>query len=158
MFMRHLIAFFATGCYAGKIPLAPGTWGTAVGFALYWAIRHLPAPAYAAALVAFIAFAVWVSTLAQGIFEEGDPPQVVIDEIAGFLVTMAFHRIDLPTAICGFVLFRAFDIVKPPPIRWIERRFADGRGVVFDDVAAGIYANAALWIVSLLVPSFGVKW
>lgn len=156
--MRHLITFFATGCYAGKLPLAPGTWGTVVGFALYWSLRHLPAPAYAVAVLAFIAFAVWISTHAQAIFEEGDPPQVVIDEIAGFLVTMAFHPIGLSTAIGGFILFRIFDTVKPPPIRWIERRFADGRGVVFDDVAAGIYASAALWFVELLVPSFGVHW
>lgn len=156
--MRHFITFFATGCYAGKIPLAPGTWGTLVGLALYWAIRDLPAPAYVAAALAFIAFSVWVSTEAQGIFEETDPQQVVIDEIAGFLVTMAFHRTDISTAIGGVILFRIFDIVKPPPIKWIEKRFSDGRGVVFDDVMAGVYANAALWFFELLLPSFGVKW
>ena len=156
--MRRFITFFATGCYVGKIPLAPGTWGTFVGLAFYWAISPLSPAAYAAAAIAFVAFAVWVSTEAQRIFEETDPQQVVIDEIAGFLITMAFHRVDISTAIGGLILFRIFDIVKPPPIRWIERRFADGRGVVFDDVMAGVYANAALWFFELLLPSFGVKW
>ncbi|HPQ80829.1 MAG TPA: phosphatidylglycerophosphatase A [bacterium] len=156
--MRRFITFFATGCYSGMIPLAPGTWGTLVGFAFYWLLSGLSAPAYAVTTIAFIAFAVWVSTNAQAIFEEADPQRVVIDEIAGFLVTMAVHRVDLSTAIGGIVLFRIFDIVKPPPIRWIERRFSDGRGVVFDDVMAGIYANAALWFFELLLPSFGVKW
>ena len=156
--MRHLITFLATGCYVGNIPLAPGTWGTFVGLAFFWLVRGLPVPAYVAMVVAFIALAVWVSTHAQQIFEETDPQRVVIDEIAGFLVTMAFHRPDLSTAIGGVILFRIFDIIKPPPIRWIERRFADGRGVVFDDVAAGIYANAALWFFELLLPTFGVTW
>jgi len=156
--MRRFITFCATGCLVGFIPLAPGTWGTAVGVLLFWAIRGLPPPAYAAFVLAFIAFAVWVSTHAQAIFEETDPQKVVIDEIAGYLVAIAFHRPDLSTAVGAFILFRIFDITKPPPIRWIERRFADGRGVVFDDVMAGIYANAALWFFGLLLPTFGVHW
>ena len=156
--MRRFVTFFATGCYAGKIPIAPGTWGTFVGLAFYWLVRNLPLPAYLAMTVAFIAFAVWVSTAAQRIFEETDPQQVVIDEIAGYLVTMAFHPTDFSTAICGVILFRIFDIVKPPPIRWMERRFSDGRGVVFDDVLAGFYANAALWLFALLMPSLGVRF
>lgn len=149
--MKHIITFLASGCYAGFFPVAPGTCGTVVGFGLYWALRWLPHEAYVATVVVFIILSVWVSTQAQAVFEETDPPKVVIDEIAGFLVTMAFHRIDFATAVAGFVLFRLFDIVKPPPIRWIERRFTDGRGIVFDDVLAGVYANAALWIVELIL-------
>lgn len=156
--MRRIVTFFATGCYAGFLPLAPGTWGTVVGVAFFWLLRHLPPFAYGVTVLAFIAFAVWVATEAQAVFGETDPSKVVIDEIAGFLVTMAFHRATIPLIIAGFILFRIFDIAKPPPLRWIERRFADGRGVVFDDVLAGVYANAALWIFSLLLPHFGVTW
>lgn len=156
--MNRLISFFATGCYAGRIPLAPGTWGTVVGVGFYWLIRDLPPIHYAVTTIAFIIFAIWVATHAQEQFEEVDPPQVVIDEIAGFLVTMAFHTPSLLTLVMGFVLFRIFDIVKPPPIRWIERRFTDGRGVVLDDVAAGIYANIALFVFEILVPTLGIKW
>ncbi|MFH0798603.1 MAG: phosphatidylglycerophosphatase A [Pseudomonadota bacterium] len=156
--MNRIITFFATGCYAGNIPVAPGTWGTVVGLALYWLIRTLPAPAYGATVVAFIAFAVWISDQASRIFGEEDPQQVVIDEIAGILVTLAFLHPSLKVAMAGFVLFRLFDITKPPPIRWIERRFAGGLGIVFDDVAAGVYANIMLRLLVFLLPMAGIKW
>ena len=156
--MKRFVNCVATGCYVGYLPLAPGTWGTVVGVGLYWLLRGLPPAAYAAMVIAFIVFAIWASTAAQGHFEEVDPREIVIDEIAGFLVTMAFHRPSVACVVTGFILFRIFDITKPPPIRWIERRFSDGRGIVLDDVAAGIYANIALWAFEIIVPMFGVKW
>lgn len=146
--MKYIIIFFATGCYAGKIPLAPGTWGTAVGFVLWWFIRTMPHPAYAATLAVFIIFSVWVAGFARVIFEKDDPPEVVIDEIAGFLVTMAFHDVGFWMGVVGFALFRFFDIVKPWPVRLIDRKMKDGRGIVLDDVMAGVYANAVLWVIT----------
>lgn len=151
--MRGFIKCLATGCYAGKVPVAPGTAGTLVGVALYALLCHLPYTLYGVTTVAFIFLAAWVATGAQAIYGEQDPPEVVIDEIAGFLVTMAFHKIDLSLVIGGFILFRVFDIVKPFPIRWLERRFISGWGVVLDDVAAGVYANMALWFFGLLLPN-----
>lgn len=156
--MRHIVTFFATAAYTGFLPLAPGTWGTVLGVGLYWLVRDLPPPAYAAMGVAFIALAVWAADRAQAIFGEADPPQVVIDEVAGYLVTMAFHPPLITSALVGFLLFRIFDITKPWPVRWFERRFADGRGVVFDDVMAGVYANAALWFCEIAIPALGIKW
>lgn len=155
--MRHIIMFFATVCYVGRLPLAPGTWGTAVAVGFYWLIRYLPPPAYAITVVAFIFFAVWISGLAQRILVETDPQEVVIDEMAGYLVTMAFHPPKLAVAIAGFILFRIFDIAKPPPIRWIERKCPGGLGVVLDDVVAGIYANLVLWLIVLGLPALGIK-
>ena len=155
--MRRLIMFFATACYVGRLPLAPGTWGTAVGLGFYWLIRHLPPAAYAVTVVAFIFFAIWISGLAQRILFEDDPREIVIDEMAGYLVAMAFHQPTLALAIAGFVLFRIFDIAKPPPIRWVERQFAGGLGVVLDDVVAGVYANLALWLIVLGLPALGIK-
>ena len=152
--MRHLINFLATGCFVGKIPIAPGTAGTVVGVLLYLLIWPLPPILYVVTTVTFIFFAVWVSTKAQEIYGEQDPREVVIDEIAGFLVTMAFHKYDVSLIIGGFILFRIFDIVKPFPLRWIERRFLSGWGIVLDDVAAGIYANVALWFVGFLLPNW----
>ena len=145
--MRHLITFLATGCYAGKIPVAPGTWGTLVGVLFYLLIGHLLLPIYIVTVLAFIAVSIWISGFAQKIFEDEDPQEVVIDEIAGFLVTMAFHEPKFWTIVFGFVLFRVFDIVKPFPVRWIENKFRDGRGIVLDDVFAGVYANILLSIV-----------
>lgn len=151
--MQKLTTFLATGCYTGYLPFAPGTWGTLVGVLLFYFVRYLPQEAYAATVVAFIALSVWVSNQAQEIFGEVDPQKVVIDEVAGFLVTMAFHRTDIATIAAGFILFRIFDVVKPWPIKWIERRFTDGRGIVFDDVAAGVYASAALWVIEIMLPN-----
>jgi phosphatidylglycerophosphatase A len=159
--IRGFVYFTATGCLVGRIPLAPGTWGTAVGVALFWLVRDLPQASYAAFTVAFIVFAIWAAGRAQEIFEEVDPPEVVIDEIAGFLVTMAFHRPSFAVAVTGFILFRIFDIVKPPPVRWLERRFSDGRGIVLDDVMAGVYASAALFCFEIILPAMGIqgiKW
>jgi phosphatidylglycerophosphatase A len=155
--MKRIIYFFATGCYSGRIPLAPGTWGTIVGFGLYWLVRYLPHIAYAVFTLAFIIFAMWIATKAQEQFEEVDPPQIVIDEIAGYLTAMAFHKPLFSLAVTGFILFRLFDIVKPWPLRWLERRYTDGRSVVLDDVMAGVYANATLYVLEVLLPAFGIK-
>ena len=150
--MRHLITFLATACYIGKFPFAPGTAGTVVGVLLYLLIQPLSAFLYVVTVVTFIFVAAWVSTKAQDVWGEQDPQEVVIDEVVGFLVAMAFHRVDLWMLVGGFVLFRVFDIVKPFPIRWIERRFVSGWGIVLDDVAAGVYTNVALWFFGLALP------
>ncbi len=150
--MRQIITFLATGCYVGKVPVAPGTAGTVVGVLLYLLIEPLTPLLYAATVIAFIFMASWVATKAQAVYSEQDPQEVVIDEVAGFLVTMAFHKSDIWMLLAGFVLFRVFDIVKPFPIRWIERRFLSGWGIVLDDVGAGIYANIALCFIGLALP------
>lgn len=150
--MRHLVTFLATACYIGKVPFAPGTAGTVMGVLLYLLIRPLPSLVYAVTVVAFIFMAAWVSTKAQDVMGEQDPQEVVIDEVAGFLVAMAFHRTDIWMLAAGFVIFRVFDIVKPFPIRWIERHFLSGWGIVLDDVGAGVYTNVALWLIGLALP------
>ncbi len=161
--LRRLILFFATGALSGYVPLAPGTAGAAVGLALYLAgLGALPAPLYLVTLAAGIALAVWASDEAIKLFGEKDPPQVTIDEVVGLLTTLAlvptrgaFHLGPVPlsaTALLGFLFFRFFDILKPFPIRDIERRAPGGLGVVLDDVAAGVYANLLLRIALRLLP------
>jgi phosphatidylglycerophosphatase A len=150
--MRQLITFLATGCLIGKVPIAPGTAGTVVGVLLYLLLQPLSHLLYAVTVIAFIFMAAWVATKAQEIYSEQDPQEVVIDEIAGFLVTMAFHKPDIWMLLAGFVLFRVFDIVKPFPIRWVERHFLSGWGIVLDDVMAGVYSNVALWFFGLALP------
>lgn len=155
--MQHIFTFFATGCYAGKLPFAPGTWGTAVGFGLYFVIGWLAPFTYAITALAFVFLSIWVSDHARKFYSIDDPPEIVIDEIAGFLVAMAFHEPRLIVALSGFVLFRIFDILKPPPIRWIERRFPGGVGIVLDDVAAGVYTNASLFALTAVASRFGAS-
>jgi phosphatidylglycerophosphatase A len=151
--VHHIIRFLATGFYVGKVPAAPGTAGTVIGVLFYILINGLSPILYIITAVTFIFMAAWAATKMQEFTGEQDPPEIVIDEMAGFLVTMAFHKFDISLILAGFVLFRVFDIVKPFPIRWVERHFLSGWGVVLDDVAAGIYANAALWFFGLLMPN-----
>ncbi|MBI2091445.1 MAG: phosphatidylglycerophosphatase A [Deltaproteobacteria bacterium] len=149
--MDKLIKFFATGFGTGYMPKAQGTFGTAVGVALFWALSDLPFVHYAIVTIVFIVFASWIAEQARGLFGNDDPPQVTIDEIAGFLVTMLGHAWSWKSIAAGFVLFRIFDILKPFPVRSIDRKIKNGWGIVLDDVLAGAYANACLMILSRLL-------
>lgn len=159
--MRAIIVFIATGAGTGYVPGAPGTAGALLGVVIHAVgLGALPAPLYFVTLLAGIALAVWASDGAIAIFGRKDPAQVTIDEVVGMLTTMALApslgevsigAFSAPlNLLLGFVFFRMFDIFKPLPIRWIERTAPGGYGVVLDDVAAGIYAGMALWIVALL--------
>jgi len=75
-----------------------------------------------------------------------DPPSVVIDEVAGQWITMLFVPVSWRTLLVGFILFRAFDILKPPPVRQLER-LPEGTGIVMDDIAAGLYAQLVMQLV-----------
>jgi phosphatidylglycerophosphatase A len=91
-----------------------------------------------------------VGTLAAG---EQDPQVVVIDEVVGFLVVMIALPPKWPYLLAGFILFRIFDVIKPPPIRFVERTVQRGYGVVLDDVLAALYAHIALRILFLFLPN-----
>jgi len=103
--------------------------------------------------VAFSFLAIYVSGEAENMFRKKDAPQIVIDEIAGFQFTMFLIT---PTAwhiFCGFLLFRFFDILKPFPADYCQKRLPGGYGVVGDDIVAGIYANVSL---TLLILALGI--
>ena len=143
---KNLVLFFATGCYSGFSPGAPGTAGSVIGVALFWFLSPLSFPLYIVTVTVFIFFAIWCATRASAIFQKKDPSQVVIDEIAGYLVTMTALPPTWGYMIAGFILFRIMDIVKPYPIRWIDQNIAGGYGIVLDDVLAGVFANIILQI------------
>lgn len=155
--MEHIYKFMATGCYSGYLPVAPGTWGTLVGVVLFWFLGWLSPVVYIITVVAFIFFSIWAAERARRIFGGDDPPQIVIDEIAGYLVTMAFHKPAWVIIVIGFLLFRIFDIIKPWPVNWIDRRLSGGAGIVLDDVMAGVYANAALFILIAIASMLGIN-
>jgi len=142
---RFTVRFLASGFFTGHIPVAPGTCGTIVAIPLYLLlISTLQGWFYAGAVFAVTLFAIWISGSAEKTYGRKDPPQVVIDEIAGFLLTMTAIP---PTAMyiaMGFVLFRLFDILKPQPAGWINSRMHGGSGIVLDDIVAGLYANIVL--------------
>ncbi|MGO9273626.1 MAG: phosphatidylglycerophosphatase A [Terriglobia bacterium] len=137
----------------GDIPIAPGTFGSAVGLVLVAALSQLPVSgtartsALAALAAVILAVGVWSSGKAEEFFGRKDPGQVVIDEVVGQMVTFLWGayrvRLTWKWLLAGFVLFRIFDILKPPPARNLER-LPGGWGIMMDDCAAGLYSLAVL--------------
>jgi phosphatidylglycerophosphatase A len=127
------------------MPFVPGTFGTLGAIPVVCAFALLGPLPYMIATIVFIVFAVIVSQLYES-FHEGvhDPSCIVIDEVAGFLVTMTWVPLTPALWLTGFLLFRIFDMLKPFPISVLDRRIKGGLGVVVDDVAAGLVANVLL--------------
>lgn len=136
--------FFATNGGLGFAPVAPGTFGTLAGIPAFYYLSLLPGLLQFVVLVAVIAFSVTICQHAGNYFGEADDGRIVIDELAGYLVTVAFLPFTWGTALLAFFWFRLFDILKPPPIGHIDRNFKNGFGVTFDDVLAGVYAAIAV--------------
>lgn len=145
--MKSLILVLATWCGSGLAPVAPGTFGTLAAIPLYLLIARLELPLYLAFLALFVILACWVAGRAEELFGKHDAGQIVIDEVAGYLLTMVAVTPTWPHVLAGFLLFRFFDIVKPPPARQIDRRMQSGTGVVLDDLAAGLYACLAMQLL-----------
>jgi phosphatidylglycerophosphatase A len=128
----------------GLLPGIPGTFGTAGAIPLYLLMGSLGARYRALLLLVVVIGAIWSSHRAQRALRKADSREIVIDEVAGFLLTTAFLPFTWLTLIAGFLLFRFFDILKPPPIRKIEQEVRGGLGVVLDDLVAGVYAHLSL--------------
>lgn len=145
-FMNKLAVAVATGGYIGRIPFAPGTFGSLPGLLLYYAMSQMPRSLAAVFLAAVIAAAVWSSGRSEAIMGKEDPGAVVIDEIAGMGVVFAGLPFSWPLAAAGFILFRFIDIIKPFPVKWLETRLSGGIAVVADDLAAGLICRILLAI------------
>jgi phosphatidylglycerophosphatase A len=141
----------ATFFGAGRLPVAPGTWGSAATVLLWWVLtRWIPSarqPVSAIGLAA-IAIAAGIPAATRVARELGreDPGCVVIDEVAGQLITLIAVPVSWKTLLLGFILFRAFDTTKPPPIRQLER-LPEGTGIVVDDIGAGLYALVIMQVL-----------
>ncbi|OIP61418.1 MAG: phosphatidylglycerophosphatase A [Nitrospirae bacterium CG_4_9_14_3_um_filter_53_35] len=145
--MDRIILFFASGFLSGYAPLASGTAGTLVGIAIFILLNQFPLKLYGILTSAIVFFGVWLSSRAEAILGEKDSGVIVIDEIAGFLITMFALPMTWQTIVIGFFVFRAFDIFKPFPIRRIDQRVPGGWGVMLDDVLAGVYANLTIHLL-----------
>jgi phosphatidylglycerophosphatase A len=143
---EKIIKFLATGFGAGLIPVAPGTFGTLVGIPV--CLLCLPLTWVMRLLVVLVLFAasIYISGRAEKIFRKKDDQRIVIDEIVGFQVAMLPVAITILHLCLAFVLFRAFDILKPFPLHRLQK-LPGGWGVVLDDVGAGIYAGLIMIIL-----------
>ena len=138
---ERAVLFVATGFFIGNLPFAPGTFGSLIGLPLCFLLSRLDLLKSLICILVFILFAMGIASAAEKIIKQRDPGQIVIDEIAGLMVTLAGLPFNLKTALAGFIIFRVFDILKPFPIRMIDRSVGGGSGIVLDDVMAGIYGN-----------------
>lgn len=147
---NDLVVFLATGCFTGFLPTMPGTWGTFAGIPLVIISHRLTSIMQPVVAVVFVTFAAYIAGRAEILFEDRDARPIVIDEMAGFLITLLWLPLNLMTLFLGFVLFRVFDIVKPPPIGSLEKRLHGGWGIVLDDVLAGVFANVTLRLLLIV--------
>lgn len=145
----HFIAF---GFGAGLARHAPGTWGTLVAVPLAWALLWLPWPAYLVATLLAFGLGCWACGESGRLLGVEDYPGFVFDEVVGYLIAVApvlawLGPLDpwlAPALLFAFVAFRAFDILKPWPIGWLDRRIHGGFGVMLDDAGAGVYSAATV--------------
>lgn len=152
--MTRLAVFIATVGYCGYFPVAPGTVGSAAGLVFYLLVWWTQSPVVEVALIALLfAAGVWAGTTSERYFGGIDPGPIVLDEVVGMLITLAFIPVGLSGALIGFLLFRLFDVTKPFPARRLENLHG-GLGVMADDAMAAIYANIALRIVQYMRPNW----
>ena len=156
----RIFQLLATSFGLAYLPIAPGTWGSIPGAAVFLLISWTAAPADHAWWIALALVVVCILSVALGPWAERywgvkDPSRFVLDEVAGFLVTVLFFRTpdSFLTAIWAFLFSRIMDIVKPPPGRLLERLPA-GWGILLDDVVASLYAAALLHILARILPAY----
>jgi phosphatidylglycerophosphatase A len=152
--VTRLAVFIATVGYCGYFPVAPGTVGSAAGLVVYLLVWWSHSTVVEVGLIAVVfCVGTWAGTTAERYFGGIDPGPVVIDEVLGMLITLAFMPVGPMTALAGFVLFRIFDVIKPYPAGRLERLHG-GLGVMSDDAMAAVYANLSLRLVVYLFPGW----
>jgi phosphatidylglycerophosphatase A len=150
--MTRLAVLLATFGYSGYAPVAPGTAGSLAALVLFAAVRFQGSPALEIGTLALVTVVgVWAATAAERHFAREDPGPVVIDEVAGTLLTLLLVPVGLSGALIGFLVFRVFDIVKPWPARRLEH-LPGGVGIMADDLMAGAYGQLVMRLLAWYAP------
>jgi phosphatidylglycerophosphatase A len=154
--VNHLALLVSTAGYVGFFPVAPGTAGSLAALALYAMLRWVGEPVVeTAAIVVVFAAGVWASSRAERLLGTEDPGPVVIDEVLGMLITLAWMPLSITAVGVGFLCFRVFDVVKPYPARQLERA-PGGWGIMLDDAMAGVYGHLAIRLCVWMWPGWMV--
>jgi phosphatidylglycerophosphatase A len=143
---HHLLAF---GFGSGLAPKAPGTFGTLAAIPIYLLLQPLPLWLYLLLTLAGFIAGIWICEQTSKDLGVHDHAGIVWDEIIGYLLTMSFVPFSLWWLVIGFGLFRLFDILKPWPIGWLDRRVAGGLGIMLDDLVAGLFAGLVMLLMNL---------
>ena len=137
---RHPVHWVAFGFGSGLLPIAPGTWGSALAVAVFWLTPPIGVVPYLAGLAVAFLFGVWVCGESARRIGLKDPSGVVFDEIVGMWLTLAAVPRQLGWVAVAFLVFRVMDVWKPWPIREVDHRTPGGLGIMLDDVLAAAYA------------------
>lgn len=142
--LRNPWNFLALGLGSGLAPFAPGTFGTLVAIPLYLLLQPLSPNSYLLIVALLFILGITICSKASESLGVDDHPAIVWDEIVGYLITMWMAPAGWHWIVAGFVLFRFFDILKPWPIGWVDRKVHSGLGIMLDDVIAGLFALALM--------------
>jgi phosphatidylglycerophosphatase A len=148
--MRQAAHVIAIGFGAGRAPFAPGTFGTLLAWPVAWTLGHSHAALGLGLVAVLFVVGIWACGVTGRDLGVHDHGSMVWDEFVAFLLVLAIVPPELAWQAAAFVLFRAFDIVKPAPIRWFERRYTGGFGVMFDDLLAAGYTLLVLALAKRL--------
>jgi len=153
--VTRLAVFIATVGYCGYFPFAPGTVGSAAGLLFYALVWYTGSPIVEIGMIVGLFVAgIWAGTTAERYFGGVDPGPIVMDEVVGMLITLAFiPNLEWSGILAGFVLFRIFDVFKPYPADRFEQMHG-GLGVMADDAMAAIYANLSLRFLLWFLPAW----
>jgi phosphatidylglycerophosphatase A len=149
--MRNPVHVLAFGFGSGLSPRAPGTAGTALALVLYLPMISLAWPFYLLLLIVSTLAGIWLCGKTSRDLGVHDHGGIVWDEFVGFWITMFMAPAGWLWLVYGFLLFRLLDIVKPWPIKWIDKKVTGGLGIMLDDVLAGIMAALCMQATRILL-------
>ena len=147
-----LVYWLAIGFGSGLASKAPGTAGTLVAVPIYLLLNQLVSWQYLLVVLVLLLAGIWICGVAAKQLGVHDDPSIVWDEIVGYLITMIGAPPGWFWVIAGFVLFRLFDILKPWPIRYVDKKVKGGTGIMMDDVLAAVFALVLLQLGQKLLP------
>ena len=149
--LKNPIHFLAFGFGSGLSKVAPGTFGTLAAVPLFLALSCLPLWAYVVAVIAVCLLGIWLCDQSSKMLDVHDHPGIVWDEFAGFFITMIAAPVSWVSVLLGFVLFRIFDVLKPWPISYLDKKVHGGLGIMLDDILAGVFAAICLQLILLYI-------
>lgn len=144
---RNPLHWLATGFGSGLSPFAPGTVGTLAAIPFYLLMMYLPLSVYIAVTIVAAVAGIWICQSATKAIGQDDHGSIVWDEFVGFWITMVAAPKGLLWLLAGFLIFRVFDIIKPWPIRWLDRYVKGGLGIMVDDVLAGVFGLLVMQVL-----------
>ncbi len=147
LLLKHPVHLLSLGFGSGLAPYAPGTFGTLAAIPLYLLISPLSLTAYLMITISAFIVGVYACGITSSALGQHDHSGIVWDEVVGYLITMIALPDGWVWILAGFVLFRLFDIIKPWPIGWVDKRMSGGLGIMFDDVLAGFFALITLHLI-----------